>query len=552
MVITGGANAPSSPSSVSTEDYFDLVKRAAMGDSRPFIEKMLRVRTKQGRLAPFHFKPAQSLYWDKRTENDIILKAAQMGFTTLFQAEFFIDAMVVPGIEILLLAQLDDTAVKLFRATEVFMDSLPEGIRPKLSASTQHSIEFDHSAVESGLKSTITVGSAQSKTFGRGLPTHRLLATEVAFYDDNALNVLAGIIARMPTGISRRIEESTADGQQGYFFENWMKATEGDEGAQTPHFFPWFLDPDYQISFAPQTRWGQHVGQDNLTDHEQYLVSEHLLSNDQIRWRRWKTSDLPDLFKQEFPENADEAFLPIGAAVFELREIDRAALSVRSPVHESDGTLVWAGPQLGRSYEVVIDQASGEQRDPNERPLDFQCITVWDSVTLEQMATYRRREVTARVLAKIAADFAEQYHDALVIPESNLAKFGFMEWLREFGVKSIYVHRRIGKQSHIGYSEGFPTTAATKPIVISNYRDILKVEGGTTIHSSNLIRELRNYRYQRGGRSSRMSAAPGGNDDELITAMIAAMPEVREQAYLYRSGGETITGERTRSISVSI
>jgi hypothetical protein len=49
-----------------------------------------------------------------------------------------------------------------------------------------------------------------------------------------------------------------------------------------------------------------------------------------------------------------------------------------------------------------------------------------------------------------------------------------------------------------------------------------------------------------------MSAAPGGNDDELITAMIAAMPEVREQAYLYRSGGETITGERTRSISVSI
>ena len=552
MVIVKGTSDTPSPSEVSDEDYFELIKNAAMGDSRPFMEKMLRVRTKQGRLAPFHLKPAQSLYWGNRTESDIILKAAQMGFTTLFQAEFFIDAMVVPGIEILLLAQLDDTAVKLFRTTEVFMNSLPEGVRPKLSGSTQHSIEFDHSAVESGLKSTITVGSAQSKTFGRGVPTHRLLATEVAFYDDNALNVLAGIIARMPAGISRRIEESTADGQQGYFYENWMRATEEEEGAQTPHFFPWFLDPDYRIAFSPETRWGKHIGEDNLTDHERYLMSEYNLDNDQLRWRRWKTEDLRDLFKQEFPENPDEAFLPIGASVFELSQIDPAALSVSKPVSVTDGMLVWAGPQLGRSYEVVIDQASGEQRDPNERPLDFQCITVWDSVTLEQMACYRKREVTARSLAKIASDIASQYHDALVIPEANLAKFGFMEWLREFGVKNIYVHRRPGTQSRFGFSEGFPTTSATKPIAVSNYRDILRIEGGTTIHSSNLIRELRNYRYQRGGQSSRMGAAPGGNDDELMTAMIAAMPEVREQAYLYRSGSEATTGERTRSISVSI
>jgi hypothetical protein len=548
------------------DEYKSVLARASRGDTLPAIQMLLKVINKQGHLVPLILKPAQQRYWDDRSPADIVLKAAQMGFTTIVQAEFFLDAMVIPGIEVLILAQRDATAMKLFEISNTFRLALPEQIRPKLLRDTTHIIEFDHSEVKPGLKSTITVGSAESRTFGRGRPTHRLLATEVGFYDDEALKVIAGIVARQPRGsqgevISRRVEESTADGQNGYFFDTWNLAVSSEEGTLDPgmdgtdlkpHFFPWFEDPEYRIPFDPTDKWGRALGK--RAEDEQFLSDHYRIDDDQLRWRRWQIAQLGrNMFKQEFPENPDEAFLPVGSAVFTKSAVlDILQLGVRTPInpdYKESGWSLWSEPLPGRPYIVSVDQASGEgDRDLNQKPLDFQCITVWDAITLEQMATFRKREVSAKDFAIKTAEIAVHYNNALVVPETNLARFGFMDWLWEFGVLNIYVHTNEKGNTSLG----IPTNVATKPAMKDNYKDIIEVPGGITIHSQNLVRETRNYRWLRGRGKNRMGAPPGMNDDELMTAFFAVDPHVREQARMY-SGKAQATGatsDRTDEVTI--
>jgi hypothetical protein len=542
------------------QKYQDAIVHATLnpGDSRDMIEMLFKVSSRQHGLMPFRFNAVQREYWEARTSGDLVVKAAQLGISTVVFAEWFADAMVVPGLEILITAQRDETAKKLFTMMDTFRAGIPGPVAPTFTQDSAHILEFDHSAVEAGLTSAITVGSAESKTFGRGRPVHRALFTEVGFYEGETLQVIDGIVARMPVGNSRRVLESTANGQAGYLYETWNRAVsqragtlkDGDEPTDlTPHFFAWIMGEEYQIPFVEGSANPFERSLSALDDNEIWLMEGPLqVTRDQLRWRRWKISQIgKDRFKEEFPINADEAFLPVGTAVFDnLDAIERISHGVKQPIETRDSVDVWAVAVPGRSYVISIDQASGEQRDVNARPLDFQCITVWDAVTREQMARFKRRDVTARELAVRTADLYGLYNKALVTPESNLAQFGFMDWLREMGIENIYVHVL---QNGIP-KEGFPTTRFTKPAMKDNFKNILEA-GACAIRSADMVREIRNYRWLVHKGKGAMGAPAGANDDELMTGFIAFMPEVLEQARLYSGVSDRqVSRFKTQSVSV--
>ena len=502
------------------EDAITLaMKRAySTGDTRTFMELVLRVQDKQGSLVPFVLKPAQAAYWTKRSGSDIILKAAQMGFTTEIQGEFFADAMLFPGLEILYVAQRDATAIKLFDITKRFYRSMPNDIAPVLSTDTLHRMTFDF---DNGQQSTIEIGSAESGSFGRGRPVHRALFTEVAFYNEDAIRQMNGIIARMPVNNSRYVEESTAYGQSGTFYEHWIGAVAGTN-ALKPHFFPWFDDPDYFIKQDNLDVWSGELV--DLSESEEYLIQQKGLSHDQIRWRRWMRARLGRDFAQEFPETPDEAFLPVGDAVFNYEHLSRVQLDVRDPSQASpDGTMrYWKSPEIGVSYGVLVDQASGEQRDvETNRPIDFQIANVFDERTLEQIACFRGK-ITQRAFARQIIDLAVAYNDALVCPERNTSQYGFIEMILDLGYSHIYVHTDM--------KYGYPMNVGTKPVLVDNFADHLAAEGAIIIRSDNLLHEARNYRWLKHRGARGMGAAPGGHDDELVTAFFACDPNVRSQA----------------------
>ena len=526
--------------------YKEIIRAGVRGNVRPFIENFIKIQTKTGPMAPLHFNQMQNTYWKAKSPADVVLKAGQMGSTTINQADILANAMLRPGFEGLIIAPTDTAGKLLFSITDVMYQSLPDGVAPPLLKDTEHTFVFDHGATTPGSRSTITVGSAESKFFGRGRPTHIALFTEAAFYDEAALRIRAGIVSRMPIG-ARWVDESTANGQAGEFYNKFTKAVENPQGIIKAHFFPWFMAKEYAI-FRGSGDPGD-IEITNLDEKEVWLKEAHGVTDDQLRWRRYKIEELgEDFFKQENPQTAEEAFLAIGGAVFDdSNAIDLHALHVSDPTPLDDVTDVWKNRLPGRSYMIGVDIASGETRDQDERPSDFQVAVVFDAVTLEQVARIRGRTIGHRDFARRIAVLHRAYNNALVVPERNLGQWGFTEMIREEHCYNIYLHYRDDRPRP---TEGFTVSSSSKFPLITNFKELVSDPGGMTIHSAQLIRELRNYRWKPKQGLKAMGAAEGTNDDELMATAMIMDPRVRMQAYQYKpEGGDgTRPASQTRSV----
>jgi hypothetical protein len=108
--------------------------------------------------------------------------------------------------------------------------------------------------------------------------------------------------------------ESTANGIGNYFHEQWVKAEKGDTDFEAV-FVPWFWDDGYRLNTTIQ-----------LDDDEEEHARLYGLDMQQMAWRRKKIAELgPELFKQEYPVTAAEAFRAAADAAFIATElIERA------------------------------------------------------------------------------------------------------------------------------------------------------------------------------------------------------------------------------------
>lgn len=509
---------------------YELLEKAAGGDTRPFIETMLRIQDKSGKLVPFHFNAIQNDYWDKRTGNDIILKPRQVGFTTLVQGEFLADALVIPGIEILYTAQRDDSAKRLFEITQRMFHNLPEGLRPEVISDSTHMLQIK----QGNQVSTIEIGTAGSSSFGRGRPVQRALFSEVAFYEANEESTMAGIIAAMPIHEqigARVVKESTANGMAGVFYEDWKSAV-AKTSSDTAHFYPWFFVPEYNI----QTK----LTPNDFTPDEVALIGMALqgygiaVTPKQIAWRRHMEGSLdsPAMFLQEFPETPEDSFRSVGGTVFNQSLVNRvSSQGVSPPIHyvdsipgTDDGYMAyWEYVNPGVHYVIAVDQSSGDQVDKDHNPTDYQVATIWDAVLHKQVGTLRGH-INQQLFSDLVAKLHKYFNNALVVPERNLAQYGWMDLLRNSGCSNIYFHYADKKF-------GYPVNGATKNILEDNMRDLMK-GASILVRSDNIISELRTFLNLKSGSNNirRTGAPPGAHDDELITAMLANSPSVIHQA----------------------
>jgi hypothetical protein len=85
------------------------------------------------------------------------------------------------------------------------------------------------------------------------------------------------------------------------FYKLWRKAEAG-ESEFIAVFLPWSIDPAYRARVPDDFK---------MTDEEAKLAELHGLDPEQLCWRRNKISQLPspELFCQEYPLTADEAFI---------------------------------------------------------------------------------------------------------------------------------------------------------------------------------------------------------------------------------------------------
>ena len=116
-----------------------------------YIRAFLKIKTKDNKIVPFVMNEPQKRLYDvikQEAQADkpiriIILKARQMGFSTLTEALIFHRTATKANVNSLIIAHKDDATTNLFNMSKLFYSELPQPMRPQRRASNAKEIIFD-------------------------------------------------------------------------------------------------------------------------------------------------------------------------------------------------------------------------------------------------------------------------------------------------------------------------------------------------------------------------------------------------------------------------
>lgn len=335
-----------------------------------------------GLVMPFIPNRAQRRLLARMHHRNLILKARQLGFTTLVAILWLDTALFSKDpIRCGIIAQDKQTAQSVFRDKVKFAyEHMPDQVREMfpLAKETSEEILFAHN------KSSIRVATSV-----RGGTIHRLHISEFgkicAKFPDKAREVVTGSIPAVPKS-GMLIIESTAEGQEGEFYKITQRAQELHE-KQSPlspkdyrfHFFPWWEAPEYELD--PESVVFTEADAVYFAGIEAKIGRE--LSLDKRAWyvatRDSDFSGDPTLMWQEYPSTPQEAFQVSTEGCYYSVQMALARKQGRihktipveaAPVYtfwdlgKGDMTAVWFMQRIGLENRFIrYYEASGEDID---------------------------------------------------------------------------------------------------------------------------------------------------------------------------------------------
>jgi hypothetical protein len=203
-----------------------------------------------GLVMPFIPNRAQRRFMARLHNRNVILKARQLGFTTLASILWLDTALFSQDpIRCGIIAQDKETAESIFRDKVKFAyDRLPDFVREMFPVETSNTKEIVFGHNHSSIRVATSV---------RGGTIHRLHISEFgkicAKFPDKAKEVVTGSIPAVPKS-GMLIIESTAEGQEGEFYKISQRAQALFEKNATLnekdyrfHFFAWWEAPEYEM-----------------------------------------------------------------------------------------------------------------------------------------------------------------------------------------------------------------------------------------------------------------------------------------------------------------
>jgi hypothetical protein len=469
------------------------------------------IRARTGRLSMLKPNEAQKRFTRNRSHRNIILKARQLGMTTWIAARFFLATILRPGTVTLQVAHSLESAQQIFRIVHRFLHALDYEVGPHVSTERANVRELSFARIDS----RYIVDTAGNPHAGRGLTVQNLHASEVALWPHDPAETMAALVAAVVPGGTIEIE-STPHGAGGYFHGEWLRATEGRGGptAFTPHFFPWWLEPEYTLPLAP----GETVAP--LAEDERRLSKSEKLSPEQILFRRHLQSTFADRAPQEYAEDPASCFLASGRPAFELAAIEQRLAELHPPisVRENGAELGWFEPAPNREYVIGADVAEGLDRG------DFSAAVVLDRASGLQCAELLARWPIDRFAEALAA-LGRRYNGALIAVERNNHGHAVLLALsREHAYPNLYAHPSGAPAAAQRDRPGWPMNAQTKPLAVEMLRKMLR-DAPRAFQSRRLLEQCRSFVYHDNGQTG---ALPGAHDDLVIAVAIALA--VRELA----------------------
>ena len=456
------------------------------------IERMLCIQDKERHTVDFHLNPVQRYFAERKSYRNIILKARQLGISSLVLADMFIEAITVPNTICVVVSHEQHATERLLDKIHNYYKHFRLPISPQVDHASSTEITFPE------LNSTIYIGTARSMTFGRGERIDKAHLSELAYYEDG-LRVLNAIEEAVPLQGEITVECSP-NGEDNLFYDMWVKAKRKQSG-YIPFFFPWWLDKDYAIPRGSPFALEEDREELQLDEEEQDLTAKYGLTEDQIRWRRRKIADKGGLFYQEYPEDEVNCFITSGEPVFDMAVLSRLARNCHPGEWHSTGFQIWIYPEEGMRYTVAADCSAGVDKG------SFSAAVVLDELWRVCATFQARLEPTA--FASILRDIAVFYNWAGLVIERNAQGYAVLAELVEY--PNIY-YQRDYTTGRITAKPGWWTSAQTKVFMITKFKEMLPE---MEIWDIDLIRQARGYRY------IKLEPKAQTFDDLLISCMIA-------------------------------
>ena len=522
-------------------------------NTKAYIEAYVKIVDKAGNVIGLRLnKPQQKLY-DALTAQykagkpmrAIVLKARQMGFSTLTEAMIFKRTVTRFRVNSGIVAHKDDASSNLFNMSRRMYEQLPDALKPQRRASNAKELVFDDRNGK-GLGSRIKVMTAGGDGIGRSDTFQNLHISEYAFWPGDKEATLLGLLQAVPSAPDTMVViESTANGFDP-FKKRWDAAVAGQNDFAAV-FCGWWEMEEYRRPYDGFA----------LTDEEEQLKKRFDLDNEQLSWRRWCIENYcggdVDKFRQEYPAYPEEAFLSTGECIFDKETITKRLGELTQPKrmcleenirlvqgrevlglgavyeHKRGPLLVYEEPKPGVPYVIGADTAGDGS--------DWFVAQVLDNTTGRQVAMLRQ-QYDEDAFARQCMCLGYWYNEALLGIEANFSTFPLKECQR-LGYTKLYT-----RQTEDSYTQryekryGFRTTALTRPIILAGLVQIVR-QHPESIRDEATLREMLTFVRNEHGRAEAMA----GEHDDCVMALAIAHYIRPQQEYTAKRADAAVYDE---------
>lgn len=371
-----------------------LVGRERIPNRRKFIERYFKIRDKEAEIIPLIPNYAQ-----RKLESRIVrarrrgmppriitLKARQTGYSTYSQAVLFEEVVRRRNVRAKVMGDDEDTAAKMLLIFKRFIQNMPRSLRMKPKSDRDDRIVFGEPHY-----SSIDIGSSKGKPI-HGDTIQALHATEVSRWKDPEEH-MKGLLQNVPKNVNTFVHmESTAFGAQGYFYDKFWSAYNGD-GLYDWIFVPWFEHEEYRVpcpkgmeeeikaTLKPEEEWLL----EQTAPHPKQLDGRRVyfpgpVSYEQILWRRFTFADEcssdANAFMEQYPATPDEAFISTGSPYFDATKVREMQAEVEEPIFQGDVHDLDYKPEVAFGQTDVVLNALDphKMRDVKEVQQKFEAM----------------------------------------------------------------------------------------------------------------------------------------------------------------------------------
>ena len=369
----------------------------------------------------------------------ILLKARQWGGSTLVQVYIaWLQLVVYKGKNSIIVGHKRNSSFAIKQMFRNIIGNYPKELLDDGEEKITLSNVRDSKDIQEidGRDCSICLTSSYSPDSARGLNLSFAHLSEVAFWNSNRnidpndlIRTVTGTIPLSPATVI--VMESTANGTNSFFFNEWSRAKEG-ASAFLPVFVAWH---EIDIYSKPLD---EGFDLDECDEYEQSLWDKGC-TLEQIYWYHEKRKEFSEhnLMKAEFPSDDKEAFENSMEFVFSQHEQELITDNIVQPLEvNEDGLMMWRKPcprveKTERRKSSPLNFPVVRHKDTHLCVLTIgsdsderypSVLSVWELKQGDKLPCLAAQWVGVKplnILAVMAVNLATRYNNALLAIENN-------------------------------------------------------------------------------------------------------------------------------------